>query len=63
MKSLIILTLFCLTISLTNGDCVNKGPTPLKIYTINLDSDPKDRFKQTATDYKEGIIDLVNFQK
>jgi hypothetical protein len=55
MKSLM---LFCLKISLTNGDCVNKGSTPLKINTINLD-----RFKQTATNNKEGIIiDLVNFQ-
>lgn len=63
MRLLIFFTLFFFVFSFANGNCVSEHPTALKRYTIDLDADPKEHFKQTAHDYREGIRELVNFQK
>ena len=49
--------------SVSADSCQNNKPSTLKTYTINLDLDPYLRFQQVATDFKDGIVELVNAQK
>jgi hypothetical protein len=43
--------------------CKINGTRPVKTYIIDLDSPPKDRYKQPAADFKDGIAALIDAQK
>lgn len=45
------------------ANCTNKPADDLKTYIIDLDAPPATRFQQTAIDFRDGIVGLVDFQK
>jgi hypothetical protein len=61
-KLTIILILTFYTYSV-HADCTSSKPNTLKTYNIDLDQDPHLRFQEVATDFKDGILELVNAQK
>lgn len=46
-----------------SSTCSLKKPDTLKIYNINLDLPPSQRFVESAYDFRDQIVTLVNAQK
>lgn len=63
LPKLILVILFCSGLIEAQGICEPRPATGIKTYTIDLDKEPRDRFKDVIDDFKEPILKWVKAEK